>query len=396
MIVGDIVNADNEEQYELAFGEHTGISSSFTRHIHEIKHNNPNVNLFVLSGDNTPRLSELAWELLGHYIANNAHLSVMKLVNCNLTDEKMLLLFQGLIRSDSIDAINFSSRWTAKEVTASPIVQSMSPFLQNSPQLSIITFANIGINSQGFESLIKALSGGPIEELVLCRCDITDISALNLSSVTLPHLKKITLNRNSIGREGIVELSNILQQERITLTKLHLHSTDIDDEDLEILANSLKRNTTLTNLCLTGNKITDIGYRTILKLLNDVSSIENTYNSNHTLLDLFLSNGASWNNNDTPTMKKINRHIESAIKLNRQYNDVQTGKAKVIQTQLNSANKMELAKVQGITYSYYSLFFEVDPVVLPEVLALVDGNCKHSELFRMATMLLLFDCLELV
>jgi len=105
-----------------------------------------------------------------------------------------------------------------------------------------------------------------------------------------------------------VDLSNILQQEGTTLTKLHLHSTDIDDEDIEILANSLKRNTTLTNLCLTGNKITDIGYRTILELLNDVSSIENTYNSNHTLLDLFLSNGAYWDDNDTPTMKKINRH----------------------------------------------------------------------------------------
>lgn len=143
-----------------------------------------------MSGDNTPRLSELAWELLGRYVANNAHLSVMKLVNCNLTDEKMLLLFQGLIRSDSIDTINCSSRWTAN-VTTSSIVQSMSPFLQNFPQLSIITFANIGIGSQGFESLVKALNGGPIEELVLCRCDITDISALNLSSVTLPHLKRL-------------------------------------------------------------------------------------------------------------------------------------------------------------------------------------------------------------
>lgn len=169
-------------------------------------------------------------------------------------------------------------------------------------------------------------------------------------------------------------LSNVLQQEASTLTKLHLHNVGIVDEDVEILTDSLKYNTSLTDLDLGENNITDRGFLSILKLLNDVSSIENTYNSNHTLTDL-LYYGVS---------KKIERLILSALLMNRRNSDnAQIGKTKVILTQLNSANKMELANVQGIEYSYESLFSEVDPVVLPEVLSLVERNCTRSELFRM-------------
>ena len=179
-------------------------------------------------------------------------------------------------------------------------------------------------------------------------------------------------------------LSNLLQQEGTTLAsvaKLHLNNVGIDDDDVEILANSLKHNTSLTNLDLGRNNITEIGYRTVLKLLNDVSSIDNTYNSNHSLTKV---NGAYIGKHDTPKMKKIKRHIDSALQMNRQYSDnAYTGKVKVIHTQLNSANRMELAKVQEIDYSYESLFSGVDPIVLPEVLALVERNCTHSVLFRM-------------
>ena len=137
----------------------------------------------------------------------------------------------------------------------------------------------------------------------------------------------------------------------------------------------------MTNLDFGRNNITEIGYRTVLKLLNDVSSIDNTYKSNHSLTKV---NGAYIGKHDTPKMKKIKRHIDSALQMNRQYSDnAYTGKVKVIHTQLNSANRMELAKVQGIDYSYESLFSGVDPIVLPEVLALVERNCTHSVLFRM-------------
>ena len=89
-------NNDNaDEQHELAFGEHTGISSSFINHINEIRNNNPNVKLFRMTGADVASLSELAWELLGQYIANNTHLksidltNVVKLGTCGFNNNHM-------------------------------------------------------------------------------------------------------------------------------------------------------------------------------------------------------------------------------------------------------------------------------------------------------------------
>ena len=61
------------------------------------------------------------------------------------------------------------------------------------------------------------------------------------------------------------------------------------DEEAELLATALKHNTSLKELHLSNNNgITERGHVAFLKLLNDVSSIENTYNSNHTLRECKL------------------------------------------------------------------------------------------------------------
>ena len=78
-------------------------------------------------------------------------------------------------------------------------------------------------------------------------------------------------------------LANIFQKERSSLSCLDLQSSGIEDEEAEILANSLKQNNKLKCIYLAENNITERGWRAFLKLLNDASSIKSTYNSNHTL-----------------------------------------------------------------------------------------------------------------
>ena len=56
---------------------------------------------------------------------------------------------------------------------------------------------------------------------------------------------------------------------------------------------------------------------------------------------------------------------------------------KVINLQLNSAKREELHRLQGIPYRYDSIFAEIDPLVLPDVLALVASEHGQTELFRM-------------
>ena len=107
------------------------------------------------------------------------------------------------------------------------------------------------------------------------------------------------------------------------MTGLHLVNAGIVEEGADIIVASLKHNTKLEELNLTMSKITEKGYLAFLKILNDVSSIESTYTSNHTLTKLNLrrerarSEALSW--------------INSACEVNRNSrNPEAAGRAKVI------------------------------------------------------------------
>jgi len=279
-------------------------------------------------------------------------------------------------------------------------VESMLLFLRNSPQLAKLNLSGNSITSQGFESLVNALDGGIIKHLDLDGCGIEDISSLG--NVRLHHLEKITLSvntihnipplenytgltslrlsSNDIGREGCRAIARLLQKEGSSLKTLNLNDNSIDDEGVEILVNSLKHNKKLKSLFLKKNvSITDKGSLAILKLLIDISSIENTYNSNHTLkVDLDPPIGS-----DDPSQKDaiyVIRYIKALTKTNEERTP---GRAKVIETQLNSETRAFMCRLQGIEYSYESIFSDIDALVLPEVLALVAEEHEQTELFRM-------------
>ena len=98
------------------------------------------------------------------------------------------------------------------------------------------------------------------------------------------NLEHLYLMSCGIGREGCIVISNLMQKEDSRLKVLNLDFNDIDDEGAEILTASLKHNNSLKHLSLIGNNILEEkGCLAFLKLLIDVSSIESTYNSNHTL-----------------------------------------------------------------------------------------------------------------
>ena len=174
-------------------------------------------------------------------------------------------------------------------------------------------------------------------------------------------------------------IGKLLQKEGSHLQLLGLSSIGMRDEESELLANSLKSNTSLVCLGLMDNDIKEEGHIAFLKLLNDVSSIDGTYNSNHALSRLFLPKYTN------ATIEKMKNHIHFAIGINQRHrgNSHEAGREKIIETQLNSNTRMELCHLQGIDYSYGSIFADIDPIILPEVLALVGGKYGQNEMYRM-------------
>lgn len=118
-----------------------------------------------------------------------------------------------------------------------------------------------------------------------------------------------------------------------------------------------------------------------MKLLLDISSIENTYyNSNHTITTLDINPPKKSDERIIKTMNILKKYVHTFTTLNKQR---RPRRAKIVYAQLMSQHRKNLCKIQGIEYSHESIFSEIDALVLPEVLAFVTRSQKQTELFRM-------------
>ena len=362
-----------EEQFDQAFGEHTGISEDIRENINNIKNNDGTPDKFVLYPADAILFTNQAWKLLGRYIANNTHLEKVDLDRCGITDEKMTLIFGQLVKS-SLSELDISDNTIGIEG-----VRNIVPFLQNSPNLSILYLGcNRNINTECFEVLIRGLNGTSVKEIHFDSCSITDISALD--RYNLPSLQDLTLRGNYVGCNGCRTLANLLQKEGSKLRYLDIEVVGIGNEGVKILADSLKHNTVLRTLYLKGNNITERGHLVLLKLLNDISSISNTYNSNNTLrtIDFGVQR-------DELIINHIDsiKQIHSGYSSNMQYlNSHAVGRAKVIEYQLNSQNRKEMCHLQGVEYSAEdNMLAGVEPKLLPKILALIGEKHGQSEFY---------------
>jgi len=170
------------------------------------------------------------------------------------------------------------------------------------------------------------------------------------------------MSNNPISSAGCIGIAKLLESST-TAIEFSICYTNIGDDGADMVANSLIHNNKLYLLEMDDNKMTERGCVSFLKLIcGDMTSIESTYNSNHTLYDMVLPFDA-------------HRMIEK--------NQEENGRTKVINLQLNSSKREELHRLQGIPYCYDSIFAEIDPLVLPEVLAVVASEHEQTELFRM-------------
>jgi hypothetical protein len=317
------------------------------------------------------------WEQLGRDIANNTHLEDIMLCNGVLNDHKMSFLFGGLTRSSSIDGLHL-----ANNGLSAAAIPSMVPFLQNANNLKYLDIGGeetaCNLQSEGFNILFRALRDCPIERLWCQNCGIESIE---IDNEHVPrHLKKLNLHWNNINADGCRGLATLLQVGDAALTDLYIDGNKIDDDGVEILVNALRSNATLKRLGLTGNDgISKKGKIMLLKLVNDISSIEATLHSNHTLESISFETSSD-------TEAQIRQHIDMATAINRLLEQVwgkfrlqeEVSRAKVIRTQLHSGNRVELAELQGVSQSLYS---EINPLHIPEVLALVSRHHGQGELY---------------
>ena len=325
-----------------------------------IRDNDPNTTSLYCDRNWIQNMTDEDWEQLGRDIASNTHLTKVDLFDAALNDRTASFLFRGLTRSSSITNVNLSDN----ELSAAGI-RGMVPFLQNANNLTYLGLSNNNIQSEGFNLLIRALRDSPIETL---SCQSCGIESVEIDSEHMPrHLKMLLLFDNSINSDGCRGLARLLRGRDAELEFLSLPDNNIDDEGVEVLVDALQSNTSLRELYLQENgDISKEGKIMLLKLVNDVSSIEATLQSNHTLRKIHFFGDK----------QRSLQHINMATAINRLQEEA--GRKKVIETQLNSVKRAEVAELQGVSQSLYS---EINPLHLPEVLALVARHHGQGELY---------------
>jgi len=339
-----------------------------------IKENNPETTELEGGGDYyyVQDMADDGWEELGQDIASNTHLRSLSLNERALNDHKLSCLFRRLTRSSSIREISFCDNGLSAVG-----IRSMVPFLQNANNLTYLNLNNNNFQSEGFNLLFRALCDSPIEKLSCVSCGIDSVQ---IDSICMPrNLRSLFLSSNSINADGCRGLAKLLQGGDAALTCLSLRNNQIDDEGVQVLAEALRRNTSLVTLMIArGNDgISKHGMTILLKLVNDVSSINATLQSNHTLRNLLVER---INHNEFDPHAEIQTHVNIVTMINERYvsDPEAAGRQKVIQTQLNSKTRAVLCRLQGIDRSLYS---EIDPLHLPEVLSLIAQRHGQGELY---------------
>lgn len=90
-------------------------------------------------------------------------------------------------------------------------------------------------------------------------------------------------------------------------------------------------------------------------------------------------------NSTDPAIKELKCHLASALRINKsnEENSHEAGRAKVRGSQLDCRNREKLCYLQGVGYSYDSIFVDIEPLLLPEALVLVGRKYRRDDLCRM-------------
>ena len=341
-------------------------------------------------GDNDPRTTKLYgdgdedfvqnmtdddWEQLGRNVANNSHLKELFFVALN--DDRASSFFRGLREFNSSIEYLFLPNC---ELSAAG-VRGMVPCFHYLEKLQKLVLANNdGIGSDGFNILLRSLRFSPIKDL---QCDGCGIESIEVDTDFFPcTMEFLSLSDNSISTSGILEIAKVLSCINSRIMKLDISENKIDDEGVAILVDALRSNTTLKTLNLNENEgITKVGLVKLLKLVSNISTIETTLQSNHTLTCLSV---VRTDDEEIICMDEeknnILFHIDWVVQhINGQHENIgPVDRAKVVLTQLHSIHRSGFANIQGVNHSVYS---EIDPLHIPEVLTLINEYHGESELY---------------
>eukprot|EP00985_Skeletonema_marinoi_P003513 scaffold1505_cov146-Skeletonema_marinoi.AAC.27 len=194
-------------------------------------------------------------------------LKVLHLSDSSIGNEGLLALVDGLTNCTSLETLQLSRNDFS---SAAAGLGSLSDWLQNSPMI--------------------------LKYLFLDNCRISDEGLHALAEGAANQCRELYLKGNeTITTVGLRYLSDSIRSDSCRVESLDLECIPVGDEGLEVLAQGLVGNQSLTSLDLGDLHgdvlITSTGWLAFSKALCDTSSVNSTYLSNHTIFRFCLFGG---------------------------------------------------------------------------------------------------------
>ncbi len=241
--------------------------------------------------DSIERLQVIRCEIdlsrLSPFILNNCNLRLLELLHVDIGLENARILAMVLNECQHKSLTNF--RIYGNNIEDEALEEITAALSDYSSLQELCVGTNSLIGREGCESLGATIrsSASHLKRLYLFdnEFDDEDLQTLVAALTDASSLRVLSLSRTlPITAAGLGALSRLFRS-ACPLETLFLEAMNIGDKGAEVIANGLVGNTSLKHLAITPGLagITSSGWSAFSRLLCDDSSINNTYQSNHTL-----------------------------------------------------------------------------------------------------------------
>ena len=211
-------------------------------------------------------------------------IQLIRIVNVEMTKECLAALV-AICRSGSVNNsfkfVNFNNANLCGEG-----IVWLSKLVDVSSQLQRVhLFHNRIDNMESACCLSRSLkSHACIDELHLTHCDLGSNPKI-LLILLQSDVSSIDLNNNNIDSLGALKIAEYLESDP-PVHQINLDHNLLNDDDVILISQALRRNMTLKRLDLDGNNFTSFGAKALLTCVFDGSSLNAISESNHTLIEM--------------------------------------------------------------------------------------------------------------
>jgi len=203
-------------------------------------------------------------------------LKVLDLSGCSIDDRGAATLGSAL--QSSVTAVKaLELNLSLSSISASGWDDFCVCLRDTNSSLKRLSIANCGINEEKITVLSNALLNNSTLKTLNISHNNLDSQRINVYGL---------MHRRSIGADPWQSFSSVLRHPNSGLEEIDMCGCGLTDEDVIGFANDLANNTSLRSLVLSGNGLTRRSWDVFSLFLFNKTSIQATYESNHTLCSL--------------------------------------------------------------------------------------------------------------